>query len=132
MWEDIEAMYNGRLESVRGQHYDLVLNGVEIGGGSVRVHDPKMQEYIFSQILQLSELEKGSFSHLLDALKYGAPPHGGIALGFDRLLTILCKAESIRDVMAFPKTSAGIDLLFKGPTPVDKEVLYRYGIQPRT
>jgi len=102
-------------------------------------------------MMQLSELEKGSFSHLLDALKYGAPPHGGIALGnrlpflfvkylieapfglgFDRLLTILCKAESIRDVMAFPKTSAGIDLLFKGPTPVDKEVLYRYGIQPRT
>jgi len=130
MWEDIETMYNGRLESVRGQHYDLVLNGVEIGGGSVRVHDPVMQEHIFTRILQLSELEMASFGHLLDALKYGAPPHGGIALGFDRLMAILCRTQSIRDVIAFPKTSVGTDLLFRSPAPVDKNVLYQYGIQP--
>jgi aspartyl-tRNA synthetase len=102
-------------------------------------------------MIQLSELEKASFGHLLDALKYGAPPHGGIALGnqllflfqndlidapsglgFDRLMTILCRAESIREVIAFPKTSVGTDLLFKSPTTVDNEVLYQYGIQPRT
>jgi len=130
MWEDIDAMYNGRLESVRGQHYDLVLNGVEIGGGSVRVHDPVMQEHIFTRILQLSELEMASFGHLLDALKYGAPPHGGIALGFDRLMAILCKTQSIRDVIAFPKTSVGTDLLFRSPAAVDKNVLYQYGIRP--
>jgi len=131
MWEDIQAMYDGRLASVRGQHYDLVLNGIEIGGGSVRVHDPIMQEHIFTHILQLSDLEKASFGHLLDALKYGAPPHGGIALGFDRLMAVLCRTRSIRDVIAFPKTSVGTDPLFKSPAPVGKTVLYQYGIQPR-
>jgi len=131
MWQDIEDMYNGRLESVRGQHYDLVLNGVEIGGGSVRVHDPIMQEHIFTQILQLNEFEKASFGHLLDALKYGAPPHGGIAIGFDRLLSILCKTQSIREVIAFPKTSVGTDMLFRSPAAVNKNVLYQYGIEPR-
>ncbi|KAF7985215.1 hypothetical protein HWV62_7846 [Athelia sp. TMB] len=150
MWQDIEAMYNGDIAKVRGQHYDLVLNGVEIGGGSVRVHDPKMQEHIFANILQLTPHEMASFGHLLDALKFGAPPHGGIALGncihlllvevphrivsglgFDRLMAILCKTQSIRDVIAFPKTSVGTDLLFKSPATVDQNVLHQYGIQPR-
>ncbi|KAH7916741.1 hypothetical protein BJ138DRAFT_1169052 [Hygrophoropsis aurantiaca] len=131
MWQDIEAMYAGRVEQVRGQHYDLVLNGVEIGGGSVRVHDAAMQEHIFSQILQLSTSEMSSFGHLLHALKCGAPPHGGIALGFDRLMSILCKTQSIRDVIAFPKTSAGTDPLFKSPSAIDNDVLHQYGIQPR-
>ncbi|EPQ59543.1 aspartyl-tRNA synthetase [Gloeophyllum trabeum ATCC 11539] len=131
MWQDIGAMYEGRIEFVRGQHYDLVLNGVEIGGGSVRVHDPAMQEYIFSNILQLDASEQASFDHLLHALKCGAPPHGGMALGFDRLMSILCKTQSIRDVIAFPKTGSGTDMLFKSPAPVPKEILYQYGIQPR-
>ncbi|KAH7930300.1 hypothetical protein BV22DRAFT_1140177 [Leucogyrophana mollusca] len=131
MWQDIEAMYAGQVEDVRGQHYDLVLNGVEIGGGSVRVHDAAMQEYIFSQILQLSDSEMSSFGHLLHALKCGAPPHGGIALGFDRLMSILCKTQSIRDVIAFPKTSAGTDPLFKSPAAINKDVLHQYGIEPR-
>ncbi|KAL4081917.1 tRNA synthetases class II-domain-containing protein [Scleroderma yunnanense] len=81
MWEDIETMYAGHIERVRGQHYDLVLNGVEIGGGSVRVHDAAMQDYIFTKVLQLSDTEKATFDHLSHALKCGAPPHGGIALG---------------------------------------------------
>ncbi|KAG8218411.1 tRNA synthetases class II-domain-containing protein [Butyriboletus roseoflavus] len=129
MWQDIEAMYDGRIDQVRGQHYDLVLNGTEIGGGSVRVHDAAMQEYVFSHVLQLDESEKASFDHLLQALKSGAPPHGGIALGFDRLMSILCKTQSIRDVIAFPKTSAGTDPLFKSPATVAKDVLPQYGIQ---
>ncbi|KAJ7937263.1 hypothetical protein B0H13DRAFT_2302978 [Mycena leptocephala] len=131
MWQDIEALYRGDVEGVRGQHYDLVLNGVEIGGGSVRVHDAAMQDYIFTDVLQLSEQEKSPFSQLLHALRCGAPPHGGIALGFDRLMTILCKTQSIRDVIAFPKTSVGTDLLFKSPAVVSEKVLEQYGIQPQ-
>ncbi|KAG6378484.1 tRNA synthetases class II-domain-containing protein [Boletus reticuloceps] len=129
MWQDITAMYDGRIDEVRGQHYDLVLNGTEIGGGSVRVHDAAMQEYVFSQVLQLDESEKASFDHLLQALKCGAPPHGGIALGFDRLMSILCNTQSIRDVIAFPKTGAGTDPLFKSPATVTNDVLSQYGIQ---
>ncbi|GLB33583.1 putative tRNA synthetases class II (D, K and N) [Lyophyllum shimeji] len=132
MWQDIEAMYRGNIESVRGQHYDLVLNGVEIGGGSVRVHDAAMQDYIFTHVLQLSETEKAPFQHLLHALQCGAPPHGGIALGFDRLMAMLCNTQSIRDVIAFPKASTGADLLFKSPAPIDNEVLHEYGIQSRS
>jgi len=129
MWQDIEAMYDGRIDQVRGQHYDLVLNGTEIGGGSVRIHDAIMQEYVFSRVLQLDESEKATFEHLLHALQCGAPPHGGIALGFDRLMSILCNTQSIRDVIAFPKTGAGTDPLFKSPATVTKEVLSQYGIQ---
>ncbi|KAI0637856.1 hypothetical protein C8Q77DRAFT_394845 [Trametes polyzona] len=130
MWEDIEKMYAGKVEEVRGQHYDLVLNGVEIGGGSVRVHDAAMQEYIFAKVLQLDEKEKSSFNHLLHALRCGAPPHGGFAFGFDRLMAILCKTSSIRDVIAFPKTAAGTDLLFKSPSPSTAEVLAQYALRP--
>ncbi|TFK43163.1 hypothetical protein BDQ12DRAFT_674504 [Crucibulum laeve] len=132
VWQDVEVMYRGEVQSVRGQHYDLVLNGVEIGGGSVRVHDAHMQDYIFTSILQLNEQEKSPFHQLLHALRCGAPPHGGIALGFDRLMAMLCNTQSIRDVIAFPKTRMGADLLFKSPAAVSSEVLYQYGIQPRS
>ncbi|TFK76130.1 hypothetical protein BDN72DRAFT_810172 [Pluteus cervinus] len=131
VWQDIEAMYNGELASVRGQHYDLVLNGVEIGGGSVRIHDAPMQNYIFTEILKLDEKERAPFNQLLHALQCGAPPHGGIALGFDRLMAMLCKTQSIRDVIAFPKSGTGTDLLFKSPAPVPLTTLEQYGIQPR-
>ncbi|KAG2013916.1 aspartyl-tRNA synthetase [Coprinopsis cinerea AmutBmut pab1-1] len=129
MWQDIDALYKGDIEHVRGQHYDLVLNGVEIGGGSVRIHDATMQDYIFTQVLQLSDQEKAPFNHLLHALRCGAPPHGGIALGFDRLMAMLCKTQSIRDVIAFPKSSGGKDPMFRSPAPVDGEVLGQYGIR---
>ncbi|KAF6762753.1 aspartyl-tRNA synthetase [Ephemerocybe angulata] len=128
MWQDVEPLQRGDIEHVRGQHYDLVLNGVEIGGGSVRIHDADMQDYIFSKVLQLSDAEKAPFNHLLQALRSGAPPHGGIALGFDRLMSILCKTQSIRDVIAFPKTSGGTDLMFKSPAAVDAGTLKQYGI----
>ncbi|KAJ7591306.1 tRNA synthetases class II-domain-containing protein [Mycena floridula] len=131
MWQDIESMYRGEIEAVRGQHYDLVLNGVEIGGGSVRVHDASMQNHIFANILQLTDKETEPFAQLIHALQCGAPPHGGIALGFDRLMSILCKTTSIRDVIAFPKTSTGTDLLFQSPASVTDEVLQQYGIEPK-
>jgi len=129
MQQDVGKLYAGEIASVRGQHYDLVLNGVEIGGGSVRIHDAAMQDYVFSNVLQLTENEKASFAHLLHALKCGAPPHGGIALGFDRLMAILCGTETIRDVIAFPKTGAGTDALFKSPSAVGDAVLAQYGIK---
>ncbi|MFM7099652.1 MAG: aspartate--tRNA ligase, partial [Verrucomicrobiota bacterium] len=93
---------------VRGQHYDIVVNGVELGGGSIRIHQPGVQKTIFEEILQISPEEtRLRFGYLLEAFRYGAPPHGGIALGFDRLIAILCGTPSIRDVIAFPKTAKG-------------------------
>lgn len=106
------------IASVRGQHYDLVLNGQEIGGGSVRIHSRKLQEHVFEHVLKLDASERARFGHLLHALDCGAPPHGGIALGFDRLMAILCDAESIRDVIAFPKQGSGVDPLFGSPAPL--------------
>ncbi|KZO93289.1 hypothetical protein CALVIDRAFT_486155, partial [Calocera viscosa TUFC12733] len=131
MAEDMELLEMGlspMLGKVRGQHYDLVLNGVEIGGGSVRIHDAKLQEWIMREILKLSEDEVGRFSHLLQALRSGAPPHGGIALGFDRLMSILCDTPSIREVIAFPKTADGRDPVFGSPSTLLQGVLRPYGL----
>lgn len=101
---------------MRGLHYDLVLDGVEIGGGSVRIHDARLQEMIMRDCLKLSNEKLELFRHLLDALKCGAPPHAGIALGLDRLIALMVGAQNIRDVIAFPKSASGHDLLFKCPT----------------
>ncbi|KAG9119035.1 hypothetical protein FRC07_006162, partial [Ceratobasidium sp. 392] len=128
MAEDVDKLLDGRAREVRGQHYDLVLNGIEIGGGSVRVHDPALQRFIFEKVLQLSLTETASFDHLLSALSAGAPPHGGLAIGFDRLVAVLCDATSIRDVIAFPKTAGGTDQLFKSPGKVESEVLKSLGL----
>ena len=106
-------------KKVRGQHYDIVVNGVELGGGSIRIHRPDVQKTIFEEILQIPPDEtKLRFGYMLDAFRYGAPPHGGIALGFDRLCAILCGTPSIRDVIAFPKTAKGADLMTSSPAPV--------------
>ncbi|RIA94628.1 tRNA synthetases class II-domain-containing protein [Glomus cerebriforme] len=126
--EDIELLFKDP-EQVRGQSYDLVLNGVEIGGGSVRIHSPKLQSMIFSEILKLSNEEIIGFEHLVNALGYGCPPHGGIALGFDRLLAVMCETKSIKDVIAFPKTASGNDITVSSPSKVSKEILEEYGIQ---
>ncbi|CAE6424181.1 unnamed protein product [Rhizoctonia solani] len=128
MAEDVDKLLNGQAREVRGQHYDLVLNGIEIGGGSVRVHDPALQRFIFEQVLQLTPAETETFSHLLAALSAGAPPHGGLAIGFDRLIAVLCNTTSIRDVIAFPKTAGGTDALFKSPSKVDQETLAGLGL----
>ncbi len=104
---------------VRGQHYDIVVNGVELGGGSIRIHQPDVQKTIFEELLQIPPDEtKLRFGYMLEAFRYGAPPHGGIALGFDRLCAILCGTTSIRDVIAFPKTAKGTCMMTDSPSAV--------------
>ncbi|GMK58926.1 hypothetical protein CspeluHIS016_0603680 [Cutaneotrichosporon spelunceum] len=126
---DLPTLESGDVERVRGQHYDLVLNGSEVGGGSVRIHDPELQKYVMKEVLKLDDEEMGRFSHLLRALECGAPPHGGIAIGFDRLIALLADTPSIRDVIAFPKTGAGADPVFRSPSASSDDVLREYGIR---
>lgn len=118
-----------RLLSLTAQHYDIVCNGWELGGGSIRIHQAKLQQAVFEDVLELPQLQRQSFEHLLQALGHGAPPHGGIALGLDRLVAILCGAPSLRDVIAFPKSSTGNELMTSAPGPVLKEQLQEYHIQ---
>ena len=103
-------------KSVRGQHYDIVVNGVELGGGSIRIHQRELQKTIFEDVLQIpASVAQERFGYMLEAFRFGAPPHGGIALGFDRLIAMLCDSDSIREVIAFPKTAKGADLMSDAP-----------------
>lgn len=109
---------------VRGQHYDIVLNGVELGGGSIRIHQPELQKKVFEQVLKIPhDIAESRFGYMLQAFRYGAPPHGGIALGFDRLCAILCGSTNIRDVIAFPKTAKAVDLMTNSPSEVEPKQL---------
>jgi aspartyl-tRNA synthetase len=116
-----------RLESepgrVRAQAYDLVLNGSEVGGGSIRIHDASVQARVFKAIGLTDEEATNRFGFFLQALRYGTPPHGGIALGLDRTVAILAGEPSIRDVIAFPKTAAAVDQMTGAPTGVDERQL---------
>ncbi|CAG8473285.1 3845_t:CDS:10 [Paraglomus occultum] len=125
--KDLELL-NSDPEKVHGQHYDLVINGVEVGGGSIRIHSPELQTMVLEKILNLNVEERNAFKHLIDALGHGCPPHGGIALGFDRLMAIICGSSSIRDVIAFPKSSSGSDLLVSSPSTISKSYLAEYGL----
>lgn len=127
--EDTDLLLDSNAHTrIRSQAYDLVLNGQEVGGGSIRIHQAEMQMRVLDEILRIHH---SHLSHLLDALATGCPPHGGIALGLDRLLAIVCGAQSIRDVIAFPKSLDGKDALSKAPVPISEEELKMYHIQVR-
>ena len=121
--EDEEKLKAGELEGLRAQAYDVVLNGYEIGGGSIRIHESDLQEAMFDAIGVTAQEKEEMFNHILDAFKYGAPPHGGVALGLDRLAMLVCGEESIREVMAFPKNNKGSDLMTDSPAQVDPKQL---------
>ncbi|MEF3244452.1 MAG: aspartate--tRNA ligase [Caldisericaceae bacterium] len=116
-------------EDVRAIAYDLVLNGSELGGGSIRIHDPELQKRVFKAIGLKDEEIESRFGFLINAFKYGAPPHGGIAFGLDRLVWLLSNAKSLRDVIAFPKTTSGTCPLTDAPSEVDKKQLEELGLQ---
>ena len=116
---------------VRAKAYDLVLNGSEIGGGSIRIHDATQQRRIFSLLNISDEEAKLRFGFFLEALEYGTPPHGGIALGLDRILAILANETSIREVIAFPKTATAVDLMSSAPSPVDAKQLRELHLLPK-
>lgn len=129
--EDIPLLKESPKQ-VRGQHYDIVVNGVELGGGSIRIHQPDLQRTIFEDLLQIPPDEiRARFGYMLEAFRFGAPPHGGIALGFDRLIALLCGVSSIRDVIAFPKTAKGVCLMTESPTGVAPKQLRELHLEVR-
>ncbi|XP_045104942.1 aspartate--tRNA ligase, mitochondrial-like isoform X6 [Portunus trituberculatus] len=122
--DDVDYLYTDPLKA-RSQHYDLVLNGCEVGGGSIRIHDPSMQRYVLQKILGIGEKSLGFLNEALDS---GAPPHGGIALGFDRYIAELCGSNSIRDVIAFPKSIEGRCLMSGAPGDITEEEKQLYNL----
>ena len=128
--EDEEKLLKGELSTdLRAQAYDVVLNGNELGGGSIRIHEAPLQSAMFTALGISEEQAQEEFSHILDAFKFGAPPHGGLALGLDRLVMLICGEHSIREVIAFPKNNKGSDLMSLSPAEVDPKQLRDLRIQ---
>jgi aspartyl-tRNA synthetase len=126
--DDVDLLLTDPL-SVRADHYDLVVNGVELGGGSRRIHSADMQTLIMKEVLQMSDERLGDFAHLIEVLRAGCPPHAGLALGFDRLVAVMMGRESVRDVIAFPKSGRGEDMLVKSPTRMTAGQLETYHLR---
>ena len=132
--KDIERMLNGdheTMKSLRADAYDLVLNGVEIGGGSIRIHNRDLQSKNFQLLGMTTEEAESKFGFLLGAFEYGAPPHGGIAFGFDRLVAVMSGSNSIRDFIAFPKNNQGRDVMIDAPSAIDASQLKELSIDVR-
>lgn len=126
--KDVDLLLRNPFEA-KADHYDLVVNGVELGGGSKRIHNAEMQRFIMKDILKMSDERIDDFSHLLEALRAGCPPHAGLAIGFDRLMAVMTGRESVKDVIAFPKSSKGEDMMVKSPGLIRLDELKRYGLQ---
>lgn len=126
--EDIDMM-ESNPGAVRANAYDMVINGVEVGGGSIRIHDTQLQARMFKCLGFTEEQAEAQFGFLLNAFKYGAPPHGGIAFGFDRLVSMFAELDSIRDTIAFPKNNAGRDVMIDSPSEIAQEQLQELGIE---
>ncbi|TIA07101.1 hypothetical protein D6C81_09625 [Aureobasidium pullulans] len=128
--EDVDLLLTDPA-AVKAEHYDLVVNGVELGGGSRRIHSAAMQQFVLREVLKMSEERLKDFDHLIEVLRAGCPPHAGMALGFDRLIAVMLGKESVRDVIAFPKSGRGEDLLVKSPTRMTEEQLKTYHLKLR-
>ena len=126
--EDVEKMESDP-GAVRANAYDMVINGVEVGGGSIRIHDAEMQQRMFKCLGFTPEQAEKQFGFLLNAFKYGAPPHGGIAFGFDRLVSMFAGLDSIRDTIAFPKNNSGRDVMLDSPSEISEEQFKELGIK---
>jgi aspartyl-tRNA synthetase len=129
--EDLQLLEAGEYGKVRAEAYDVVLNGVEIGGGSIRIHEQDLQAKMFQVLGITAEEQQKLFGHLLKAFTFGAPPHGGIALGVDRLVMLITGTTNIREVIAFPKNSRGVDLMMEAPSEVSEKQLRELHIQNR-
>ena len=128
--DDVDLLLTSPLQA-KADHYDLVVNGVELGGGSRRIHSAQMQEYVMREVLKMSDERMKDFEHLIEVLRAGCPPHAGIALGFDRLIAVMLGRESVRDVIAFPKSGKGEDMLVKSPARMNEEQMKTYHLQLR-
>ena len=130
--EDDAELLDSDPGAARARAYDVVMDGVELGGGSIRIHDPEVQRQMFTA-LGINEAEADArFGFLLEAFRYGVPPHGGIALGLDRMVMLMAGRDSIRDVIAFPKTTSATCLMTRAPSEVDAHQLEQLGLTTRS
>ena len=127
--EDVAKLEAGDFANVRAEAYDVVLNGVELGGGSIRIHEQDLQAKVFAALGVSAENQQTLFGHILRAFRLGAPPHGGIAFGLDRIVMMIAGEETIREVIAFPKNNRAIDLMSQSPSDVDERQLRELGIK---